>query len=273
MDAATHLTWLRREGELLATLPTDGLDAPVVACPGWTVERLVGHVGRVHEWATAFLRSGPAGAPPEAGPRPPQGPAVLTWYADRLAALLDETSRHDPDEPSRSFTGPAPAGFWFRRQAHEVAIHRWDAQHALATREGADAASQDDPVGASLAAISRLVVPFEPAQAGDGIDEWLDVFVPRCLAADGVDVSPDLVGATLHLHATDPVGLGGLGEWNLKFTTEGAQVERGHAKGDAALRGTAAALMLRVWHRRGPAVEGFGDTDVAEAMLAVIHVR
>ena len=81
------------------------------------------------------------------------------------------------------FAGPTTAAFWFRRQAHETAVHRWDAQRAATP-------SSVDPIDATLAA--------------DGVDEWLEVFVPRFLARTGVP--DDLVGATLHLHCTDEGG-------------------------------------------------------------------
>lgn len=253
MDPAVHLDWLRREGELLAAVPADGLQRPVDACPGWTVERLIGHVGRVHVWAASFLREGPEGGPADAGPRPPQGPAILPWYAECLQTLLDELAHHDPDEPSRSFDGPAPAAFWFRRQAHEVLVHRWDAQHAI------------DPA---------TIDPVDAALAADGIDEWLEVFVGRFLTTKGGGTPPDLVGASLHLHATDPADtLGGLGEWMLRLREAGCTVERGHARGDAALRGAAADLLLTAWHRAAPgSIETIGDEGRAREILDLIHV-
>lgn len=252
MDSAVHLDWLRREGALLAALPADGLDRPVASCPGWTVERLVGHVGRVHTWAASFLRLGPDGGDADAGPRPPRGAAILPWYAECLQTLVDELGRHDPGEPSRAFTGPATAAFWFRRQAHEVLVHRWDAEHAID---------------------SERISPIDPALAADGVDEWLDVFVPRRLAAADVVIPPDLIGASLHLHAMDsPDDLGGLGEWTLRYVANGCVVDRGHAKGVAAVRGPAADLLLTVWHRLAAPLEVFGDAERAQAMLDAIHV-
>ena len=54
-----HLDALRIEGHRIGELPPDGLAAPVEACPGWDVERLVSHVSRVHRWVTAVLAAGP----------------------------------------------------------------------------------------------------------------------------------------------------------------------------------------------------------------------
>ncbi|WCO67380.1 maleylpyruvate isomerase N-terminal domain-containing protein [Iamia majanohamensis] len=250
MDAQTHLAAVVAEGRLVADLPPSALDAPVAACPGWDVARLVGHLGRVHAWAASFLALGPHGGDPDPGPRPPTGAALLPWYRDRLEDLVEELGRHDPDEATAGFAGPTTVAFWFRRQAHELAVHRWDAQHAVAPGE-------ESPIGAELAA--------------DGVDEWLEVFVPRFLARTGVP--DDLVGATLHLHCTDEGGIEGTGEWLLRLTAEGCEVERAHAKGDAALRAPAAELFLAVWHRQGiAALDVVGDAARAEAILDAVHV-
>ncbi|HMJ78199.1 MAG TPA: maleylpyruvate isomerase N-terminal domain-containing protein [Iamia sp.] len=247
MDPAQHRAVIVREGAALAAVPATGLDAAVRSCPGWTVERLIGHTGRVHRWATSFLAQGDDGGEPDPGPRPPEGEAILAWYREAVDGLVAELDRHDPSEPVLSFIGPADVAFWFRRQAHEIAMHRWDAEDAVT------------PGGAAA---------FDPALAADGIDEWLHLFVPRFLVEKGSGTPPDLVGATLHIHCTDTSG-----EWLLTLTDEGCEVERVHAKGDAALRGAATDLLLAVWHRKPLAeVDVVGDADRAQAMLDLIHV-
>ncbi|HEV7888142.1 MAG TPA: hypothetical protein VGO92_11335, partial [Acidimicrobiales bacterium] len=68
-----------------------------------------------------------------------------------------------------------------------------------------------------------------------------------------------------HLHATDVPG-----EWLVSFEGGVVDVQRGHAKGDAALRGTASDLFLFLWGRAGPdALEVFGDPAVVEAWRQV----
>lgn len=252
MDPVEHRAALVDQGAALASVPASGLDAPVRSCPGWTVERLVGHTGRVHVWAASFLAQGPDGGEADAGPRPPTGPPILPWYRQALDGLVAELDRHDPAEPVATFAGPGDVAFWFRRQAHEVAVHRWDAEDAVAPGAAA-------PVPAALAA--------------DGIDEWLHLFVPRFLVDKGTGVPADLVGATLHVHCTDDGLAEGTGEWLLRLTGAGVEVERAHAKGDAALRGPASDLLLAVWHRVPlSAVDVVGDADRAEAILDLVHV-
>lgn len=250
MEPAAHRAALLAEGAAVASLPVSGLDAPVAACPGWDVARLIGHLGRVHGWGASFLSLGPDGGEPDAGSRPPTGPAIFDWYRERLDALVAELDRHDPDEPARTFAGLDTASFWHRRQAHETAVHRWDLQSAVAP-------GQADPIDATL--------------AEDGIDEWLTLFVPRFLGRTGV--AEGLVGASLHLHCTDEGLPEGAGEWLLRLTGEGADIERAHAKGDAALRSPASDLLLAVWHRIPlTELDVVGDADRASAILDAVHV-
>ena len=252
MHAADHRAAIVEEGGRVASTPIEALDAPVTACPGWTVERLVGHLGRIHRWAAAFVASGPGSDEQvSAGPRPPAGAEVLGWYREALDELLAELDRHDPSDPARSFAGPADTAFWFRRQAHEISVHRWDLQDAAR------------PGGAT---------PIDPVLAADGIDEWASFFVPRFLEVGGGPPA-ELVGATVHIHCTDDDLAQGTGEWLLRLVDGGSEVERAHAKGDAALRGPASDLVLAVWHRVPlDRIDVVGDAERARAVLDTVHV-
>ena len=75
-------------------------------------------------------------------------------------------------------------------------------------------------------------------------------------------------GASLHLHATDD-GLGAAGEWFVRGVDGGVVWEHGHQKGDVAVRGAAADLLLALLRRRpSDSVETIGDADVWERWLA-----
>ncbi|HYI60191.1 MAG TPA: maleylpyruvate isomerase family mycothiol-dependent enzyme [Acidimicrobiales bacterium] len=254
MDPQEHRAAIAAEGERVAAVPPEALGAPVAACPGWDTERLVGHVGRVHRWATAFLAAGPEGDPGEQigpVPHPPPGAAVLPWYRESVAGLLAELDRHDPAAEALSFAGPTTVAFWFRRQAHEVSVHRWDAEEATAPGRAA---------------------PVAPGLAADGIDEWLGFFAPRFLAMVGGPPAA-LVGASVHLHCTDDGLPDGAGEWLLRLVPGGCEVTRAHAKGDAALRGPASDLLLAVWHRRSlDTLDVVGDATRARQVLDLVHV-
>jgi uncharacterized protein (TIGR03083 family) len=202
------------------------------------VERLIGHLGRVHRWAAEAARSGKQ---PEAMERPPQGPDVLDWYEAGIEPLVE--ALRQPIPGGWNFVGVSdPNGaFWPRRLAVETAIHRWDGEAA---------------VGGSAAA-----GPIDAALAADGIDELVSVFAPSRVGTDGP-------AGTLHVHCNDADG-----EWTLAAGSSGLVVERGHAKGDAALRGPASSLLLALWRRVRPGdagLEVFGDTTVADRWLAAL---
>jgi uncharacterized protein (TIGR03083 family) len=126
-----------------------------------------------------------------------------------------------------TWTSDQTARFWARRQAQELAIHRWDAQTAAGEPR-----------------------PIDRALAVDGIQEVFDILPER------PGVAPIRgAGETIHLHCTD-----GDGEWLIRLGADGIVVTNEHAKGDVAARGTASDLMLLVWGRIPPAgVDVFGD--------------
>ncbi len=230
----------------LRTLGEDGralLDAArhnpsaAVAAPGWTVHKLVGHMGRVHTWAAEVVRSRTTERiSSRAFPEGPDDPAMrIQWAAERHADLLNALRDLGEDEPVWNFmdNAIAPGRFWHRRQALETGIHRWDAQHAIGGPQ---------PLDAHLAVV--------------GIDEILETYLPR-LAESATQVSTT---ASMHVHCTDRDG-----EGLVRFGPEGAVTTREHAKGDLALRGGSSDLYLLLWNRIGhEGFEVFGDTALLD---------
>jgi uncharacterized protein (TIGR03083 family) len=230
MEYADLIAAFRRERTAFdKAVRAAGVDADVSSCPGWTVNDLCVHVARVHRWSADIVEARPAA--PEGRPvvDAPDGPAVFDFVdagANRLADVLDQAG---PNEPCWSWTDDRTVHFWARRQAHELAIHRWDAQCALGHTE-----------------------PIEREQAVDSIQELFDI---RPFRPDGV---PPGQGETIHLHCTD-----GEGEWLARFESDRAVVTHEHAKADAAARGTASDLLLLMWGRIPPEqVEVFGDPSL-----------
>ena len=150
-----------------------------------------------------------------------------------------------------SFTGPTPAGFWLRRMAHETLVHRADAQLAA----GAELRSRSTACGGRRRCHRRMA---DAAIRG-----------ARRRREERAKALP--AGAGLHLHATDD-GLGGRGEWMIRHAAgQRLDVESGHGKGDAALTGPAASLLLVLMRRRpvsDPAVTVYGDSAVVDGWLA-----
>jgi uncharacterized protein (TIGR03083 family) len=224
---------------------------PIPTCPEWTLRQLVTHVGRAHRWAAEITRTRsdafiPFRDVPE-GKLPDDHAERLAWLRAGAALIVDAV-REAGGDLVWTFTGPAPAGFWIRRMAHETLVHRADAQLA----------ASDEPEPAIDAEV-----------AADAIDEWLTLLSGGFAGANERS-APLPAGAVLHIHATDS-GLGGRGEWMIRHDEGGLIVEPGHGKGDAALSGPAASLLLVLMRRRpvsDPAVTVYGDGAVAEDWLA-----
>jgi len=228
-----------REGGALGDAAAADLSAPVPAAPGWDTTELLRHIGLIHARTSVILRTGTMERPSRRNGMLPDPPAegVLEWYRATLEELVaDLQALDDPDRPVYSFASSHQrAGFWPRRMAQETTVHRVDAQQAT----------------------GRPVAPIEPAIAVDGIDELFTIFVP----ALGGDRSP-ADGRTVHVHATDADG-----EWLVHFADGQLVVEAGHAKGDAAVRGPAAELLLWLWGRHPlERLEVFGDRTAADAL-------
>jgi uncharacterized protein (TIGR03083 family) len=225
---------------------------PIPTCPEWTLRQLVTHVGRAHRWAAEITRTRsdtliPFREVPD-GKLPDDPAEQRAWLRAGAARIVDAVREADSDLVW-TFSGPAPASFWIRRMTHETLVHRADAQLA--------AGAEPEPViGAEVAA--------------DAIDEWLTLLAGGILGStdDRTEALP--AGAALHVHATDD-GLGGRGEWMIRHDASGLIVEPGHGKGDAALTGPAASLLLVLMRRRpvpDPAVTVYGDSVVVDGWLA-----
>lgn len=246
MDDAAFLAALRRESDALSAAARGHLDAAIPAVEDWTVGEVVAHVGQGAQWAVHLVRDGMDATeallalPPDPDTAELGEEGLLAWFDARTDELCTALEAAGPDSPCWTFSGEGPARAWWRRRAQETAIHRWDV---------AGAAGAASPIDRDLAL--------------DGIDEVFELFVPRLgdrLAGDG---------RSLHLHATDDGLPDGAGEWTIVFTAEGPTCERGHAKGDAAARGSASDLLLLLWNRVPPSrLEVFGDATVLDFWAA-----
>jgi len=237
MDHDAHIDAIERESAAFVDAATAvDSDARVPSCPDWSVNDLLRHVGIVQRWATgqvAERRTERVWTDAVATADDRDG--LLEWVREGSAGLVAVLRATPPDTTMWTFPGMGEARFWSRRQAHEIALHRVDMQLAGGAAE-----------------------PIDSDFACDGIDEFLEVIAPFRLR-------DRLVGAgeTFHFHRTD-----GDGEWLVRLTPGGPEIERAHAKGDVAVRGGASDLLLVLRNRTGlDAVEVFGD----EALLARWH--
>jgi uncharacterized protein (TIGR03083 family) len=245
-----HIAALRREGELMARAleRAPEWDAPVPTCPGWTVRELAHHVGRVHRWAALVVREARAAEPEgEAeiwGPMPADEDAVA-WFRAGLAAVVETLERAPADLDCWAFlSASSPRAFWARRQAHETAIHRADAQAAVGDIDG---------VGTAFAV--------------DGIDELLLGFYARPRNRARSDVA-----RALSVTAEDAAA-----SWIIQFGPEGARPVRTRGQEtnvEAEVRGSASDLYLALWNRRPlEALRTAGDPALVELWRTKATVR
>jgi uncharacterized protein (TIGR03083 family) len=233
MDVHEHVDELERQGRALAdAAAAAGVDAPVPTCPGWSVGDLLAHTGGVHDWARDFVEGDPLadpGADAEDLSRPDGEP--VDWYRGRHAALVAALRAAPADLGGWTLLpAPTPLAFWARRQAHEAAVHRADA----------DAAAGGSPPGAHP-------VDF----AVDGIDELLLGFMsrPGRLRSD--------TAYTLAVAPEDTAD-----RWLVSIGPAGATARRGAGAADCTLRATAGRLYLFLWNRV-PDVIVDGDAALA----------
>jgi uncharacterized protein (TIGR03083 family) len=228
VDTEAFVAALEAEATAMAAAAERGLDRAVPPCPGWDVADLVGHMGSIHRFAATAVTSGVIQRPGK--PAPPVDPSALVpWLRGGAGALAAALRGADPGAEVWTWTGPAVPAWWARRQALETAVHRVDAQLAHGAADALDA-----------------------ALAVAGMEETFEVW-PREYGGTG---GPE---ATVHLHATDVSA-----EWLVRLGPAGMTATPEHAKGDAALRGSASDLYLWLWNRVPlERLEVFGDVGAA----------
>ncbi len=248
---------LDREGGLLgdAARRADP-DAPVPACPGWRVRDLLAHTGYVHRWAAGYVTSGRmeyVATPGEAEllRQAPADAELLGWYREGHAGLVRALQQAPPGTRCWTFLpAPSPLAFWARRQAHETAIHRADAEQAA------------DAAGAGGAGLSGYPAPF----AADGVDELLRGFLARYL---GRQDWPGRAG-TVAVHADD--GPAGHADW-LVVTGPDAAVSAGSGPAACDVTGTAESLYLALWNRQPAAgLRVDGDAGLLAELTGSLQV-
>jgi uncharacterized protein (TIGR03083 family) len=238
------------EPDLLTTTAADGRDLlaaaeadwsrPIPHCPEWDAAELVAHMGAILAWMARIVTTGARVSRRDRESAPTDHGELAGWYAAHLDRTLDILTTTNPEAPTWTFSrrGDQRVGWWRRRLAVELAIHRWDAQHAATLGGGSPA----QPLDATIAAA--------------GIEEFLTEFLPSLLAGDDIEG----LDTTLHLHATD-----GPSEWWIDLDARASAVAvAGHAKADTAIRGTRSDLLLWLTNREpSDPLEVLGRADVA----------
>jgi uncharacterized protein (TIGR03083 family) len=238
MDIDGHLAAIERDGTaFLASCSRIPDGTRIASCPEWDADDLLWHLAEVHYfWRGIVELAAQTHDAVSELVRPPAA-ELPGLYHRGLDALLSVLRTADPATAVWTWASQKDVRFVVRRLAQETAMHRWDADAA------ASGVAPQPALDGDL--------------ASDGIDEFLEHFVNRPAAGARLDGS-------VHIHCTDVAG-----EWLTVSTEAGLRTTREHAKGDAAIRGSASDLLLALW-RRIPSgeLEIIGNRDVAEQLLA-----
>jgi uncharacterized protein (TIGR03083 family) len=228
-------------------------DLRVPTCPNWSLRQLATHVGRVHRWAaetvmTRATKYVPFDAVPDG--KYPAAPADRAAWINAGAERVISAIMAAGDELVWAFGRLAPASFWARRQAHETAMHRIDAQLA----------------------VGQTVV-LDPDIAADGIDEWLGMVTSARVRVDGDGSRALPDGAALHLRAmlTGQSGDDADTEWVIRSTGDELSLQRGSGPADVSVSGPADRLLLALVRRipaDDPALSMAGDATLFSGWLA-----
>jgi uncharacterized protein (TIGR03083 family) len=230
MNFDRYCTEIVTQTELLTTgLTTADLRAPVPSCPGWTLGKLVRHIGGGHRWAEETIRTRATAFLPDDQLRKLDGDdsghvptALLTEGAAEFADTLRAAG------PNAQVWAPfdyATTSFWARRFTHETVVHRADATLAA----GTDFAVAEDV-------------------AVDAIDEWMELdALPQHF-----DVDPrrrDLMGPgrTIALEATDTDADTA---WFIDLTGDVITWRRGHDSAAVTVRAALTDLLLIIYRRK-----------------------
>ncbi|MFI5623129.1 maleylpyruvate isomerase family mycothiol-dependent enzyme [Nocardioides sp. NPDC051685] len=261
-----YLDHIRSESaRFRAVLADTDPTAPVPSAPEWTAADLLWHVAaEVQHFWTYVLESRPA-EPTEdtyAGPERPEDAtyqerlAHFDELSDRFIKTLEQTA---PEEPTWSWSNDRTAGFTYRRQAHEILIHRLDAELTAGT-----------------------VTPLDPALAADGIDELLDVFYggkpdwasfaggDHYVRVDAIDTDTQTWVQLGLVSGTRPNGDRLEDEPDLSVVAH-EDVPAG-IEPDVVIEGTAGDLDAWLWRRRDDAgIRVTGEKDIYDRFRALTN--
>jgi uncharacterized protein (TIGR03083 family) len=251
VEIAEHIEALRTEGaRMTAAARATPADTPVPTCPGWLARDLIRHMGGVHRWATSCVAEARAEPPTEsleelAGGWP--GDEELgDWFQAGYLALVAALVAAPSDLQCWTFLpAPSPLAFWSRRQAHETAIHRVDAELTA---------------GRSHDHLSRITPYF----AADGADELLVGFMPLRATTLRTDAPASLAFACTDVDAA----------WVITMGPEGSSAHAGAGKADCAVAGPATDIYLALWNRGGyDALAVEGDREVLRRCSDAMGLR
>jgi uncharacterized protein (TIGR03083 family) len=200
----------------------------------------------VHRWAAGYVTTGNTEPPTDAANAEifdaPGTEHLLEWYRAQHAALVEALAAADPALTCWTFLpAPSPLAFWARRQAHETAIHRVDAEAA-----------------------NSSVTASPPAFSVDGIDELLNGFLSRPRGRLVADPP-----RTVAVQATDVDAA-----WTVHIEPDRRRVVAGRQAADLTVTGSASDLYYLLWNRCDTArLDVRGDDTILDLWRHAATIR
>ena len=237
MDTREHLEAIRVESGRFAEAARGSLETRVPSCPEWSLGDLVWHLGGVQRFWAEVVRTQTVDRTTIEPQVDVADDELLAWFDAVSAGLLRALENTDPAVRVWSWAGGQQDVAWVRRrQAHEAAVHRWDAQNAVGEAES-----------------------IAPALAADGIDEFFTWML------DPEDVERFDGALAIRLAPTD-----GDDSWVVDVRDGRAGLRSDDIPVEVTLRATASDLLLVLWRRVGAdGVEVQGDRPSLERFLAI----
>lgn len=257
MKTSDYIRFVASEADLFASAAEQGeLSVRIAACPDWDMRDLVRHLGMIHLWAAAnvafpepdwldvrelpdLVRYWPD-LTGESGEYPGDA-ELVAWYGDTLANLIEVLKSAPADVAAFTFLpAPSPLAMWARRQASEIAIHRFDAELARG-----------------------ITSQFDPHFATAMLDEVLSGFAPR---PREIDLEHPQV---IHVHAADTDE-----HWYVTIGSAQIETSRQGNHADLTLTGTAADLYILLWNRApDSSVAMSGNSDLMDLWRGNFRVQ
>jgi uncharacterized protein (TIGR03083 family) len=258
LSASQYLSAIESESARFREVLTDAdPTAPVPSCPAWDAHDLLHHLTETQAGWAWIVNQRPKG--PEERPefeRAASYADALTAFDEASAALVAALRDADPADPAWTWSKEQSVGFILRRQAHEVLIHRLDAELAALGHAG----------------------DLDPLLAADGVEEVLDVMfgglpdwgtfspLPHYVRVELTDTGDNVWVQLGRFSGTDPSDGTHYDEDDIHVVADPG------VDADAVISAPAAVMDARLWRRGdGDSIHLAGDLEIVDHFRRVIH--